>query len=35
VLVIESGGSKMTLSQGNAADLATVISIFGSTGVLT
>jgi Ni2+-binding GTPase involved in maturation of urease and hydrogenase len=35
VLVIESGGNKMTLSQANAADLATVISNFGSTGVLT
>jgi hypothetical protein len=35
VLVIESGGGKMTLSQANAADLATLITNFGSTGVLT
>lgn len=34
VLVIESGGNRVVLSQANATDLATAISNFGSTGAL-
>jgi hypothetical protein len=34
VLVIESGGNRVVLTQANATDLATAISNFGSTGAL-
>jgi hypothetical protein len=35
VLVIESGGGRIVLTQTNATDLGTVISNFGTTGVLS
>jgi hypothetical protein len=34
-LVLESGGSRVVLSQTNATDLATALTTFGTNGVLS